>query len=86
MSWKGGSICLQSSAESREYILTYFGEREHIFIGGMEAYIYWGDGSKSLGDAYPHPLDLHPWSLANIDDHFKPPSPLKYHILSLYNF
>ena len=25
------------------------GQWEHIFIGGMEAYIYWGDGSKSLG-------------------------------------
>ena len=35
---------------------------ELIFIGGMEAYIYWGDGSKSLGDESPIPLDLHPWA------------------------
>ena len=42
MNWKGGSICLESSAESREYMLTYFWEWEHIFIVGMEAYIHWG--------------------------------------------
>ena len=47
MSWKGGSICLESSAESREYMLTYF--------WGMGTYFYWGDVSKSLGggDEYP---------------------------------
>ena len=45
-----------------------FGEREHIFIGGMEAYIYWGDGSKSLGGMNtPIPLDFHPCSWLNID-------------------
>ena len=38
-SWKGGSICLESSAESREYMLTYF--------WGKGTYFYWGDGSIS---------------------------------------
>ena len=54
-SCKGGSICLESSAESREYMLTYFWGMGTYFYWGMEAYIYWGDGSKSLGDEYPHP-------------------------------
>ena len=40
MIWKGGSICLESSAESREYMLTYF--------WGMGTYCYWGDGSIYL--------------------------------------
>ena len=56
---------LKSSAESREYMLTYF--------WGMGTYFYWGDGSIYLfggmqmvrnlwGDEYPHPpLYLHPW-------------------------
>ena len=39
-SWKGGTICLESSAESREYMLTYF--------WGMGTYFYWGDGSIYL--------------------------------------
>ena len=36
-SWKGGSICLESSAESREYMFThifFLGGWKHIFIGG----------------------------------------------------
>ena len=37
---QGGTICLESSAESREYILTYF--------WGMGTYFYWGDGSIYL--------------------------------------
>ena len=41
MSWKVGSISIEFSAESREYMLTNF--------WGMGTYIYWGDGSKSLG-------------------------------------
>ena len=56
----GGTICLESSAESREYMLTYF--------WGMETYFYWGNGSiiYLLGDGsnfeifggwIPHP----PW-------------------------
>ena len=44
-----GSMCLESSAESREYMLTYFRGMGTYFYWGMEAYIYWGDGSKSLG-------------------------------------
>ena len=52
-SWKGGIICIESSAESREYMLTYFWEKG--------TYFYWGDGLKSLGDEYPPShLDLHP--------------------------
>ena len=64
-SWKGGSICVESSA----YMLTYF--------WGIGTYFYWGDGSiyllgdgsiyllgdvsKSLeGVNTPIPLDLHP--------------------------
>ena len=39
-SWKGGSICLESCAESREYMLTYF--------WGMGTYFYWGDGNIYL--------------------------------------
>ena len=39
-SWKGGSIFLESSAESREYMLTYFWEKG--------TYFYWGDGSIYL--------------------------------------
>ena len=39
-SWKGGSICLESSAEPREYMLTYF--------LGKGTYFYWGDGSIYL--------------------------------------
>ena len=49
MSWKGGSICLESSAESREYMLTCFWGMGTYFYWGMEAYIYWGNGSKFLG-------------------------------------
>ena len=30
----------------------------------MEAYIYWGDGSKSFGDEYPHPL----WIYTPVND------------------
>ena len=41
--------CLESSAESREFMLTYFWEMGKKIIWGMEAYIYWGDGSKTLG-------------------------------------
>ena len=52
--WKGGSICLESSAESREYMLTYlFGEWEYIFVGGWKHIFIGGDGSKSLGGASP---------------------------------
>ena len=36
----GGSICLESSVESREYMFTYFWE--------MGTYFYWGDGSIFL--------------------------------------
>ena len=36
-SWKGGSICLEFSAESREYVLTYFWR--------MGTYFYWEDVS-----------------------------------------
>ena len=44
-SLKGGSICLESSAESREYIyVNLFLGKGDIFIGGTEAYIYWGGG------------------------------------------
>ena len=32
--------CLESSAESREYMLTYF--------WGMGTYFYWGDGNINL--------------------------------------
>ena len=39
-SWKGGIICLESSAESRDYMLTYFWEKG--------TYFYWGDGSIYL--------------------------------------
>ena len=39
-SWKGGNICLESSAESREYVLTYF--------WGMGTYFYWGNGNIYL--------------------------------------
>ena len=35
-----GNMCLESSAESREYMLTYF--------RGMGTYFYWGDGSIYL--------------------------------------
>ena len=62
MNYKGGSICLESSAESREHMLTYF--------WGMGTYFYWGDGSIYLlgrwveifggGMNTPTPLDLHP--------------------------
>ena len=52
-SWKGGSICLESSAESREYMLTYFWGMGAYFYWGMEAYFYWGDGSKYLGVQIP---------------------------------
>ena len=38
-----------SSAESREYMLTYFWGMGSYFYWGIEAYSYWGDGSKSLG-------------------------------------
>ena len=37
---KGVSICLESSAESREYMLAYF--------WGKGTYFYWGDGSIYL--------------------------------------
>ena len=56
-SWKGGSISLESSAESRDYMLTYFWR--------MGKYFYWGDGSIFLlgglieifgGMNTPHPL------------------------------
>ena len=65
-SWKGagGSICLESSAESREYISAYFWGMGYIFIGGMEAYIYWGMGRNLWGGGVNPPapslLDLHP--------------------------
>ena len=39
-SCQGGSICLKSSAESREYMLAYF--------CGMETYFHWGDGGIHL--------------------------------------
>ena len=40
MSSKGGSICLESSAESGEYMFTFFWE--------MGTYFYWGDGGIYL--------------------------------------
>ena len=39
-SWKGGSICLESSAESHEYMLIYF--------WGMGTYFFWWDGNINL--------------------------------------
>ena len=43
MSWKGGSICLESSAESREYMLTYFwGKGTYFYLGGWK-HIFIGD-------------------------------------------
>ena len=57
-SWKGGSICLESIAESREYMLTYFlGMGTFFFIGGMETYIYWGGWVEIFCEESPHP----PW-------------------------
>ena len=43
------SICLESSAKSCEYMLTYFWGKGHILLGGgVEIF---------AGDEYPHP----PW-------------------------
>ena len=56
-SWKGGSICQEYSAESREYMLTYFWGLGTYFYWEMETYIYWGDESKSLGGFVP--LNFH---------------------------
>ena len=39
-SWKGGSICLESNAESCEYMLIYF--------WGMGTYFFWWDGNIYL--------------------------------------
>ena len=55
------SIFLESSAKSRESMLTYFWGMGTCFYWGMEAYIYWGDGQKFYGMNPPIPLDLHPW-------------------------
>ena len=45
-SWKVGSISIEFSAESREYMLTNF--------WGMGTYIYWGDGSIYLLGGWKH--------------------------------
>ena len=41
-SWKGGIICLESSAESREYMLTYFWGKGNIFLLGGWVEIFGG--------------------------------------------
>ena len=35
---------------SNEYILTYFGEWELIFIGGIRAWIYWREWVEIFGE------------------------------------
>ena len=62
-SWKS-RICLESSAESREYMLTYFWEMGTCFYW-VDGSIYLlggggGGGSKSLGDESPHPPGFAP--------------------------
>ena len=63
------SICLQSSAESREYnMLTYFWGMGTYFYWRMEAYNYWGMGRNLWGDEYPpSPLDLHPCQVSTVN-------------------
>ena len=48
-SWKSGTICLESSVESREYMLTYFWGMEHILLGGWKHIFIGGMGRNFWG-------------------------------------
>ena len=65
-SWKGGSICLESSAESREYLLIYFSGMGTNFYWGWKHISIGGMGRNFLWDESPHPPGFAPLTLCNM--------------------
>ena len=65
---KGGSICLESNAESRGYVGLVLGNGSKFLFGDESIYLL-GDGSKSLGyESSPPPLDLHHIAASSIPE------------------